>query len=1113
MMHWKNNMDCVFIQGETQHDFIPGPAAGGNQENEDLREAIKQNTTCNCPHDEYMESLNDAKIFSSIVKKYHDDTLEDLPHRELIGTSPPGGGSATPLRLPAHTRPDRRLDGQYKAVTRNQPVQGETLHIQRFDKVSHDDYKGGEARDYTNKQIFQMFAACAADPQSTPKTLHVFFVIDTGGKSVEYLMKNGWDYTEDQYRRLLGDLNGGSDIKIVGNNVISPETSGDSAFKKKADARLYNDTYKKFYVPSKDQGIGATIEDQPLIPPSQNKRVNFLCNSLLMYQAHAITRAAASIKSSDFLSDYEISLGFLPHNYMVKQDWSLPDGSEPRFGTTDSKADMNKVTIRKWLEAKRANRGPPRSDYLSVRQSGADLKRAYVPSDWTNAEKETVSLKFQNKRSGDYLQVLMARELFHFKNYLLKVRADESCDYTETYKSFTEEHFQKNTFFVTIDWPAAAFAIYNKVNTIVYYAGSSQGDGCILVFTFPERGQGGGAAGFGRMIDVMGDISSSLFATKKKITGEYSRVKNRTKRNTRRRNSRESKSSRNSKESKSIKSSRSRRSIKKSKSRRNSRGSKSSRNSRESKSSRNSRESKSIKSSRSRRSIKKSKSSIAETEMISPHYMVSRGDKKTMRYFTANRPCHWLFSLLMQDKIRKIKSEVESIKSLTELKKYAIRSGVLEENIRDISSIKNQRDEIIKLIISLTPIALKEEQKEMKGGSEAGEHEGTGTQSEPRRPYLHPRAPYFGSNTINDFWTVIIFIMEDMRLFPDKYLSFEGDNSSEYPGVFSGQCYEIKEFPINYEEGHDVELPVAVGGRVLRGSVPRDRRSRLFRPTATQGPARGLPAVAEEGGEETVESSYLNFLPYVFGRFKDYFDFPVNIHYAEEEEEILPIDLTAPRPPPRLETVSDEHKSLVDLLIAACTGMPVLSWALRGKRRTNYRCVWPDPISYQKMKAYIDLTYSYISGIFVVCGANPEFFGSWWMEWGMPLVVQQCKNIFELWWWCVNNGFGWLSSLKQNLDQSWEMIDRLTLEIVLYKYLYTELLNRRIDIVEFLREPETHTSWAQVVKVIFELIIDNTALSLPESKSVLEIVFKTPPHIPFEDKRKAAKSARYSPMT
>ena len=1031
---WKDNISCVLIQGELQHDFSHqnGPAAG-NQRNPHLREAIKQNTTCDSLADEgeNMKILDDAKLFANIVKKCPTSTTyEDLYHRELIGSVVAGGIAA---KISAHPT-TCILDGQYRAVTRNQPVLGETLQIQRFDKESSDPYKGGLQKDYTNKQIFQMFRGAEREPDDT--TIHVFFVIDTGGKSVEYLMKNGWDYNPAQYTHLLGHLNGGSDIKIVGNNVISPETSGDSAFKKKADSTLYNNTYNKFYVPVKDPHSGQVIVDRQKM--ALNKRVNFLCNSLLMYQAHEI-KATTAIKSSDFLSKYEISLGFLPYNYMVRQDWNLPAGSSgPSFATTDSKVDMNKVTIRKWLEAERAD-PPNRSDYLGVSQSGAKLKKTSVPPDWTNEEKETVSLKFQNKRSGDYLQVLMARELFGFRDYLLKVRAEESCDYTETYKNFTKEKFQKNTFFVTIDWPAAAFSIYNKVNTIVYYAGSSGVGGCILVFTFPEHEQGGGAAGIGRMMEVMGDISSSLFAKNKKITGKYSRVKNRTKRNTGRRNSRESKSSRNSRESKSSRNS------KGGKSSRNSKGSKSSRNSKGSKSSRNSKKSK------SRRSIKKSKSSIAETEIISPHYMVSRGDKKTMRYFTANRPCHWLFSLVMQDKIRKIKSEAESIKSLTELKQYAIRSGVLEENIRDISSTKNQRDEIIKLIIALTPIALKEEQKGMKGGSVAAVPLAAREQM-----LILPEPTYFGSNVINDFWTVIIFIMEDMRLLPDKYLYLEGDILSEFPGVVPGRCYDIKKFPINYEEEHDAELlALSVAGE-------------------------------EEGGEE---SSYLNFLTYVFGRFKDCFDFPVNIYNLNSPDDV------------RVETVSDEDKLYLDRLIRWCGNAPDVarSMSIRAERRIHYKCVWPDPKSYQEMRTNINNTYLYIKQIFkgiaersltVARTSSGSDRVAQLQERGLLLgraLQAVSSDIFDLWLNCVNNGFGWLSSLKQNLDQSWEMIDRLTLEIVLYKYLYTELLNKG-GLLNLLPNFSTSREAArahprpqmrvQLVKEIFKLITeDNPSLS------------------------------------
>ena len=82
--------------------------------------------------------------------------------------------------------------------------------------------------------------------------------------------------------------------------------------------------------------------------------------------------------------------------------------------------------------------------------------------------RQNINLQMQKKRSGDHLSILAAKELPRLLNEhpeRFKQVKTNSGNHVLCGKEI--EYYKRNLFFVTGDWPAFAYAIYNSINSII----------------------------------------------------------------------------------------------------------------------------------------------------------------------------------------------------------------------------------------------------------------------------------------------------------------------------------------------------------------------------------------------------------------------------------------------------------------------------------------------------------------------------------------------------------------------------------------------------------------------------------------------------------------------
>ena len=153
-----------------------------------------------------------------------------------------------------------------------------------------------------------------------------------------------------------------------------------------------------------------------------------------------------------FMSNYQIINEFNATNFdwKIRQTWTLPRNQSPSYTyiTRDAHVDNNKTTVIKEIKEIQ-NRGNPPTTLNDI---------------------NNINLAFQKKRSGDHLQIFIAKELpvlLHNSdvNRFDKIRSNTQTDHILTGKDV--EYYQNNLFFVTGDWPAFSYAIYNRINSII----------------------------------------------------------------------------------------------------------------------------------------------------------------------------------------------------------------------------------------------------------------------------------------------------------------------------------------------------------------------------------------------------------------------------------------------------------------------------------------------------------------------------------------------------------------------------------------------------------------------------------------------------------------------
>ena len=161
-------------------------------------------------------------------------------------------------------------------------------------------------------------------------------------------------------------------------------------------------------------------------------------------------------------------------NWDIKQKWTLPAvaGQTTYINSvTNAKKDNNKNVVKSYLET-----------YVIPK----------IDSAFSDKDKIHGSHFIQRKRSGDYLQILFAKKVpglmksdpadrFKLKN----TPYGSKTNFEELQKQYSEKDFRDRTFFITGDWPAVCWAVWNKVNTIMVFKHPTKiEECCILKFSF-----------------------------------------------------------------------------------------------------------------------------------------------------------------------------------------------------------------------------------------------------------------------------------------------------------------------------------------------------------------------------------------------------------------------------------------------------------------------------------------------------------------------------------------------------------------------------------------------------------------------------------------------------
>ena len=123
------------------------------------------------------------------------------------------------------------------------------------------------------------------------------------------------------------------------------------------------------------------------------------------------------------------------------------------------------------------NEGAERTDYEASdakKENSKPVVKSYLSNnlDKLAANRVNASLNMQKKRSGDYLQIWIAKKFPELatieKENFIYVRGhdDGKGSFTNTYD---EGWYKERTYFVTGDWPAFSYSVYNKVNSIMIF--------------------------------------------------------------------------------------------------------------------------------------------------------------------------------------------------------------------------------------------------------------------------------------------------------------------------------------------------------------------------------------------------------------------------------------------------------------------------------------------------------------------------------------------------------------------------------------------------------------------------------------------------------------------
>jgi hypothetical protein len=235
-------------------------------------------------------------------------------------------------------------------------------------------------------------------------------IVDNTGEGNIYLVI---DTGDDLVKKLGQSLQGQEEFNYNIHVIHSLLTLADSAKKTRPDSKNYTNPYRHLTQYSWLYNVPSIIEPNNEI----------------------------------FMSNYQITNNFNQGSFdwKIRQTWNLPQnrGRNPDYQTNNAHVDNNKTVVIKEITEGQQN---------------------------TNANISNINLAFQKKRSGDHLQILAAKglpELLHnnSETSFTQVRTNNTTQHRLVGKDL--DYYRRNLFFVTGDWPAFSYAIYNRINSII----------------------------------------------------------------------------------------------------------------------------------------------------------------------------------------------------------------------------------------------------------------------------------------------------------------------------------------------------------------------------------------------------------------------------------------------------------------------------------------------------------------------------------------------------------------------------------------------------------------------------------------------------------------------
>lgn len=193
-----------------------------------------------------------------------------------------------------------------------------------------------------------------------------------------------------------------------------------------------------------------TLGDSALKGLPENKK--FECNRNRVHIYSWLHGRYPIINPNDelFMTSYEIKSKIFP-DYKVQQVWYY--NNQNKWQTPDSKKDNNNSSVKKEI-------------------SSIFNKYNYNSSQFA----DKINLAIQKKRSGDYFQIWFARRFPRFAandnmNFAICYQTRGKPTINFPYPPQGENPttwFRERTFFVTGDWPAFSYSLYNRINSIMF---------------------------------------------------------------------------------------------------------------------------------------------------------------------------------------------------------------------------------------------------------------------------------------------------------------------------------------------------------------------------------------------------------------------------------------------------------------------------------------------------------------------------------------------------------------------------------------------------------------------------------------------------------------------